>query len=173
MSESIKGVVVVLGILIGLPLAILLIRDRLTRPSRKQMAEASREFLGRLAKPDLKSLEQHFGCSLPQSLIALYGNQTELMRHDFAVAPNAQIPEDERYYISDYQPADAKSATDVWPGWELYFAFADDGCGNGYLIDPREKDPRVYLHDHETGKLNKLCDSLSEFMQWPRFGIES
>lgn len=167
--DNVKVVLTLLGILVGLPIAILLIRDRLTRPSRKRMEEASRQFLERLKNPDLAAMEKHFGTSLPQCLKDLYADRAELLRADFLVAPTHDTPADERHYIAYYQPADAQAVKDAWNGLERYFTFADEGCGNGYLIDPKEADPAVHFHDHETGELTRICSRLSEFLRWPKF----
>jgi hypothetical protein len=65
-------------------------------------------------------------------------------------------------------PADLNSVKDAWPGTERFFSFANDGCGNGYFIDPTLDDPEVLLHDHESGELTPVAGRLSEFMKWPR-----
>jgi hypothetical protein len=74
--------------------------------------------------------------------------------------------------VAYYQPADAETVRESWPGLEKYFAFANDGCGNEYLIKPGDDDPPVLFHDHETGELTRVSDHFSEFMQWPRLEAE-
>ena len=44
---------------------------------------------------------------------------------------------------------------------------------NGYLIDPKEEDPAVLFHDHETGELSRVCDRFTEFMRWPRLEVKA
>lgn len=173
MSESFIAILVLIALMIGLPVLILLIRDRLTRPSRKQIEEASARFTERLKKPDLAALEAHYGHALPASLVALYRDSREIMRGDFWVAETSDAPEEKRWYVAFYVPADAQSTKDTWPGTEKYFTFADDGCGNGYLIDPRLADPPVFFHDHETGDLSPVADRLSAVMKWPRIPSSS
>ena len=171
MSDQLIGITVVIGTLLLVPIAILLLRNWMTRPSKKQMGEYSRRFLQRLRQPDFPALENHFGCTMPAPLRALYGDEVEFLRSNFTVAPAATTPEAERWFIADYQPADLQSARDAWPGLERLFAFADDGSGNGYLIDPHLPDPPVLLNDHETGEATQTCPSLSEFMRWPRLPL--
>src|SRR5262249_17353247 len=89
MSENIKTVVVIVGILIGLPVALLFARDWFTRPSNKKMEEYSRQFVERVQNPDFAAVEKHFGCPLPECVQALYANREELMRGDFEVAASA------------------------------------------------------------------------------------
>jgi hypothetical protein len=172
MNTTIILVVVLLGIFIGLPVALLLARDSLTRPSKKKIEAYSREFIQRLQHPDYAAVAKYFGRPLPECVRTLYANKEELMLSNFAVAASAAVPEEDRWYVSDYQPADGPSVQDAWPGLEKYFAFADDGAGNGYLIDPAESDPPVLFHDHETGELSRVSDRFTEFMRWPRFEVK-
>jgi hypothetical protein len=136
------------------------------------MDEYSRRFKERLRQPNLDAVAKHFGCQLPRALVGLYQNQTELVRGDFQVAPSVDASKDERWYIGFYEPADAESLEDSWPGSEKYFLFANDGCGNDYLIDPALEDPPVKFHDHETGEISHVCDTLSQFMTWPRIEVD-
>lgn len=93
------------------------------------------------------------------------------MRSNFEIMKSIDAPEGERWYIANYEPADEASVEYSWPGIEKYFAFADDGSGNGYIIDPKETDPPVLFHDHETGEIVRVCDHFTDFMRWPRFKI--
>jgi hypothetical protein len=171
MSDTFKTILGVSATFIALPLAILFLRNRLARPSRKELDDYSRRFEERLANPDFAALEKQFGHPLPAALRALYLDPQERIRDNFEIAPTG-APCSKRWPIAYYQPADAESLRNMWPGTEEMFAFADDGCGNGYLVDPRLSDPPVFFHDHETGELEPVCDRLSEFMRWPRRGGE-
>jgi hypothetical protein len=172
MSENVVTVIVMGGLFVGLPVALLFARDWLARPSRKKLEEYSRQFTQRLQAPDFPALEKHFGCALPQAVRALYADKQEVMRQDFMVAATAVAPEDGRWYVAFYQPADEQNVQDAWPGLEKYFAFADDGSGNGYLIDPKEADPPVLFHDHETGEMSPVSRHFTEFMRWPRLEVK-
>jgi hypothetical protein len=170
-AKAMEGYVAIGSIVISLPLSVwlswrLLIGSE--RMSKAQVEEESRKFIHRLLHPDLAAVESHFGFPLPEALRKLYSDQTELMRGNFNVAQNPEADEGGRWAIAFYQPADEEAISTTWPGLEAYFAFADDGCGNGYVIDPKEKDPPVLFHDHETGELTLVCPSVSEFMLWPR-----
>jgi hypothetical protein len=167
MSENLLTILALLVLYLGIPVALLLLLDRLRRPSRAKMEEASRRFLERLQHPDLAAVARHFGRPLPASLQALYANPGELLRQNFIVAaPDA--PAGESWTVAYYQPADGENVQDRQPGTERFFAFADDGCGNAYLVDPALEDPPVLFHDHETGDIQKVCDRFTEFMRWPR-----
>lgn len=168
MSSIASTVLGIIGIFVGVPVALLLARDRLTRQSKRKQEEYSQQFTERLRHPDFLAVEKHFGRRLPSCVQALYANSNELLRGDFEVASAVDTAPEARWYIAFYQPADEQSVRDSWPGLEKYFAFADDGCGNGYLIDPKEDDPAVLFHDHATGELALVCDHFTDFMKWPR-----
>jgi hypothetical protein len=171
MSDTIITIVVIAGIFVGLPVGILIVKDWLQRPSPEKLAEHTRRFTERLLHPDLPAIEKHFGGPLPRTIHDLYANTAELQRGDFEVAATATADEEDRWFIAFYQPADAESLRESWPGTESLFAFASDGAGNEYVIDPRGSDPSVRFHDHETGEFTPVCDRLSTFMNWPRLEV--
>jgi len=61
-------------------------------------------------------------------------------------------------------PMDIGNISIVWPGMENFFSFAADDCGNSYVVDPHEADPKVYFYDHELTKPQCLDVSLSQFL---------
>ncbi len=58
-----------------------------------------------------------------------------------------------------------------YPGTERFWIFADDGCGNAYMIDPGQEDGAVFFHDHETVEVSEICESLVRFMSWERSSV--
>ena len=169
MNDILITVAVLVGIFVLLPIGVLHLKERLQGQSPAEMAEYSQRFTERLHQPDFGALESHYGASVPAALRALYSNSEELGRGDFEVAPRIDADEEDRWFMEFYQPADSEALKVFWPGTERYFAFADDGAGNEYLIDPRLPDPPVQFHDHETGEFSPVCDSFVEFMTWPRW----
>ncbi len=175
MSDTLIAVVVIFGIgilSVAASVALLLIRDWFTSPSKQKLEEYSRRFIERLRHPDFVAVEEHFGHPLPSCIQSLYVDEEELLRGDFDVAAESDAASENRWYVAYYQPADAETVRESWPGLEKYFAFANDGCGNEYLIEPGDDDLPVLFHDHETGELSRVCDHFSEFMQWPRLEAE-
>ena len=167
MKDTILTIVVLVGIFIVLPVLILWIRDKvLNRPPSPEEARAySERFRTRLSSPDLNAVAEHFGCTVPTALRDLYGNpQERALSGVEVVPPDGGDP----IYICFYNPADAENLHSPWPGCEKYFAFADDGAGNELLVDPRLEDPPVLWHDHETGEIETVAQSLAEFMRWKR-----
>jgi hypothetical protein len=170
MKDAIYTALSILAIFVALPFLILWLRDKLfDRPmTKEQMDEYSCRFRERLANSDLGVLERHFGCHLPVELKQLYANSDELARDDFEVIPPHGRKSTDPVYVAFYNPADDESLKYTFHDADTYFAFADDGCGNAYIIDPREADPPVLFHDHETGEIKPVAPTLSEFMKWER-----
>ena len=172
MGETAQTLAAIFAVFVLLPVVILLVRDRTGRRSKESIEDYSKRFEVRLVNPDFTAVERHFGRPLPDSVRTLYANRNELAMGDFEVAATVEAPEDARWYIAFYEPADFETVANAWPGTEQYFAFANDGSGNGYLVDPGEEDPPVLYHDHETGEMSSVCDRFSVFMKWPRFEVE-
>lgn len=164
MGSVIATVVGVLLLFIALPVLFLWGCDKLFRrlPSKEKLDEHAHRFEHRLHHPDLEAIRTHFGHALPAALQALYEDTSELQRGDFDVIPPTGA---DPHYICFYNPGDRENVEDSWPGCEQYYAFADDGSGNGYMVDPRLEDPPVLFHDHETGEIDEICDTLSTFMR--------
>jgi hypothetical protein len=155
---------------VGLAFAFLFLRDLIFNrpPSKETVAAFAKRFEERLRKPDFEGLERHFGHSLPQGLKVLYKNQEEVLTGDFELIANHDNNETNIWYIAYYQPVDLLNVKDACPDTKQVFEFANDGCGNGYTIDPKLKDPPVIFYDHETGKWRKVANSFSEFMAMKR-----
>lgn len=165
---GISAIILTCLVIIGLAVFILWIIDAVMgiRKSPKEIAKDTKRFVERLKNPDFDVIETHFCHSFPKDLKLLYKNEKEILRDEFELAPLLDSPDSERYYIAFYEPADMGSVVDFDGG--KYFTFANDGCGNCYIIDPILDDPPVRFYDHETGDIDKVCDKLSEFMNWKR-----
>ena len=167
---TVAAIVAWFVLMIGIAALLLRLIDRYRYPkiSTEEIAEQSRGFMRRLENPDFESVERHFGRPFPKWIRSLYLNKDEIIRNEFEVAPCAESPQAERWYVAFYLPADNEGLKYPWPGCEKLFAFASDGCGNYYLCDPTTDDPPVLFHDHETGEISRVCEHFSEFLSWPR-----
>jgi hypothetical protein len=156
--------------LFGLVALALFLNDRIfhRRSGKKKVSAATKLFEERLKKPDFESLEKHFSHSFPQGVKGLYGNQQEILQENFKVVASQNDRREKAWSIAFYQPADLKHIGEAWPDTKEVFEFANDGCGNGYTIDPRLDDPPVMFFDHETGEWETVADSFSEFMAMTR-----
>ncbi len=158
------GLIVIAGVAIG----ILKLVDWLTLKGWRKNDDGS-AWRARLHHPDFPSLEKHFGCKAPESLKRLYADHEELERGNFTLIAPDDEPDDERsHFVGFYVPADMETVKWQYPGTERFWIFADDGCGNGYMTDPAQEDGAVFFHDHETGEISEICDSLVRFMSWER-----
>lgn len=166
--ETLKLIAAIVAIFLILPLLVVLLKDKLfNRPrTKEEIAEFSRRFNERLLHPDFAAVEAHFGCSMPEELKRLYSAREEILCGDFEVASKGKSKSN--WYVAYYNPADAESLNDYWPAIKNFFAFANDGCGNDYLIDPRDPELKVVFHDHETGEIEPVDMSFPAFLAAPR-----
>jgi hypothetical protein len=168
--ETFKTVVGILVLFLGLPLLIVWLNDRLFHRtlSKAEWEEYSERFRERLLKPDFAALEAHFDCAMPKELKDLYADKKEILRGGFEVLTDKSGAPEHSWPVAFYLPADLESLRDVWPDCKELFAFADDGCGNGYLIDPRKPDLEVLFHDHEDSQITRVGLNLAGFISAPR-----
>lgn len=159
-------------ILVAIPGALLYANYRMTASTKKETEEYQRKIRESTANPDFDGFEAHYGYPLPAPLRELYRRSEEVGREDFHVAPSEESPKDERRFIAFYNVLGSVHWNISRPGCERLHQFADDGSGNGYLIDPSHEDPAVMLRSAQTGRIKKICDSLAEFMRWPRLEVE-
>jgi hypothetical protein len=165
-----KDIIAILVILLGIPLLIVWLNDKLfhRRPSKKELDEYSKRYNQRLLNPDFAALEFHFGCPILIKLKDLYANKEEIQRRDFEVLTKKSDGSEATWSVALYEPADLESLRDAWPDCKELFAFANDGCGNDYLIDPRKPLAEVLFYDHEGGEFVNVGLTLAEFITAPR-----
>jgi hypothetical protein len=153
--------------IVVLAVLFLKINDRLFHrsKSKKELEEYSERFKERLQNPDFPALEKHYNCTFPQNVKDLYANKNDIMKGDFEVQVGAPP---QSFYVAYYMPADAEAIRDFMSDTKEYFAFANDGCGNDYLITPRDPTSEILLHDHETDELTHLGVNFAGFLSAPR-----
>jgi len=144
-----------------------LLNDRIIRrSSKKKKSAVARSYEQRMKEPKIEELEKHFGKPFPSGVKALYNNREELEKADFGAIGKLPNGEEIIWDIAFYEPADLEQVIDAEA--KEVFEFANDGCGNGYTIDPTLDDPPVMFYTHETGEWDKVADSFSQFMTMPR-----
>ena len=126
---------------------------------RSRNDEYSKRFLARLQSPDYKVVEDHFGVELPSLLKEFYSSP--LINGDYVVFSD----DGDEWDIAYFQPIDEESTREGWPGMEPYLAIANDGCGNDYIIDPKSPPHAVKFHDHETGEIDPVSETLEGFIR--------
>ena len=158
------------GIVVGALAASLLfqwLRVRSRAASAASNAERE-EFSRRLRSPDLSAVEKHLGHTLPRSLHALYQDQALLQSDDVLIGVPNPIEGASECYVAWFEPGDIKTFDSPWPGCQGLFPIANNGAGDQFLVDPREVDPEVIYHLHESGKKAGIGVTLSAFLAAPR-----
>lgn len=170
--KSVLPILVYLVVLVQLALLLVWVANKFIfkRRSFEEQEAESKRFLNRLMNPNFAALEKEFGGAFPEALKRLYSDKEELKRDNFEITPPGKKA-DEAHFIAFYEPADLESVLDGWEDCKGYFSFANDGCGNGYIVDPRQPDPEVYFFDHEGGERTKVADNLSTFLSWPKNAV--
>jgi len=174
-KETLESVAAIFVIFIALPILILWLNDKFFNHSlsKKELDEYSKRFKERLSKPDIVGVEKHFDCVLPDVVRRLYGDKEKLDHGDFEIAnPRKGEDEPESWHVAFFTPLDQQQIKDAWPDCKGYLTFADDGCGNSYVINPRLPDAQVQFYDHEDGQFYPTGLTLDQFLSAPR-SVES
>ena len=148
---------------------------RLRAPSTEALREAREEFRERLVRPNPLQVEKGMGGKLPQSVIELYDDSPTVLSEQIEIRHPAPNAEDSVEWIAAFLPLDLESQKYVIDlvkaGWGKGFCFATDGSGNFYwvpLSDSRQTDAPVFYACHDPWGNEKVADSLTEFLSWPR-----
>ena len=157
MGDIIQSVLFVLAVLIFVVLLPLMWLARLRRARRLKEQEQRARFEQRQLQPDYSAFTSHYGCEPPAPLRRLYEERDNVLDADFEVhLPSSRRP----WSVAWFEPME----DGTWPDIEGCYSFANDGCGNLYIVSVRGDDPEVFFLDHETGKREALGVSLSQFL---------
>ena len=128
------------------------------RRARRVREQGQKErFEQRRLQPDYAAFTSHYGCEPPLSLRQLYEERENVLDGDFEIRlPSSRRP----WAVAWFEPME----DDTWADIEGFYAFANDGCGNLYIVSVQGDDPDVFLLDHETGKREALGVRLSQFL---------
>ena len=143
--------------------------------SRQAKREAELQAYGerfkhRQVQPDFAAFTERYGCEVPPELRLLVSDSAWMRESEF----NVQLPSSpDPYYVAWFDPMDDEHMSVIWPGTEGFYPFANDGCGNSYLVNPRNSHLEVSFYDHEAGERELLSASLSEFLTAKRTADES
>jgi hypothetical protein len=160
--ESGFFVIAVLVFVVVLPLmGLWKLRAKRNRRLAADTAAANERHMRSLRQPDYAAFAAHYGCQPPPPLRQLYESPESNLAGGFEVKL-ASFPNP--FLIAGFIGMDQENLSLELPGTEKFFAFADDGCGNLYIVNPRKTDPVVYFHDHEMNEPESLEVSLSQFL---------
>ncbi len=169
MKETFESVCFVLAVIVFVVVFPLMWLRRRRRTRNKKLAEeeaiAEERYKQSLRQPDYAGFSAHYGCQPPPPLRQLYEDAKGDLEGDFYV----HLPSfPSSFFISYFMPMNKENMFVAWPETEDFLSFAADDCGNQYVVNPREADPKVYFYDHELPKPQCLDVSLSQFLALKR-----
>jgi hypothetical protein len=97
------------------------------------------------------------------SLKALYEDETEL-RKSYVTKVLPGRSEDLWLFISCYNPLNKSQIKGQWLQDGIHFAFAGDGSGSEYVVDPTDDHAEIKFLEHETGELKSTGVLMSEYL---------
>ena len=179
MRETLFTVLALFALLIVLPVLILWTRDKIhilirrkTPDQKDAYREARRQ---RMLHPNVKEVEVLCGGLLPQKLIHLYTDSSDLLlTRDFEVCAPGMDRGKNSWWIGDFVPLhkqDQMLTTDL-AEFGKGCCFAGDGMGNFYWVpvdEERQTDAPVFFACHDPWGNEKVADSLEEFLSWPPY----
>lgn len=177
MQDTLLPLLAIVLLFVVLPVLILWARDKVRQSLRREtpsQRDIRREgWRQRMLHPQPNEAEASCGGKLPKRLLAMYAQTGLLFDRDFEICRPGRDPGQESWWIGDFIPlnaADQKWTCDLGE-FGKGFCFAADGMGNFYWVpvdgEPRDDAP-VYFACHDPWGNEKVCDTLDEFLSWPR-----
>jgi hypothetical protein len=155
-------------VMVALAAGILLVRDRFFGPrdrSPEELEDAQIAWEARLLAPDWPAVERQLGRPAPAVLRELYADHVLLQSTPFSVSRPAG---DAEWDIHSFQPADGRGDHfEIPPG---AFCVANTVFGDPYYVDfaAGSDDGPVSLRYHDGSDVERIAESLTEFLSWPR-----
>lgn len=162
--SSLAATILTIALIVLGTIAMLLLERR----KKARWAEASCRHDEGLDHPDFEALEDYFGHPLPAVLKELYADKQLIRRDDILIRVPDPLDGGNECYVAFFEPANLENAGTTDSICKGMFAFASNGAGDLYLIDPREADPEVIYYLHESGERRAMGVTLSQFIRAPR-----
>ena len=164
---------------IALPVLLLWIRDKAhelrKRRTPEQLEASNAAYRARLLNPKPEEVEHSLRGLLPRRLVELYSDHETILCEGLELRPPARPANEFGEWVEYFLPLDTKgqelTVNLSEAGRGMGFSFATDGCGNFYwvpLSETRQMDAPVYFACHDPWGIEKVTDSLEEFLNWPR-----
>ncbi len=147
------------------------------RGERKQKEEdARRESAARLEaellNPQFGVIEDVYGKPISKSLRALYENTGELRKSYIEKVINGK-PADQWIFISCYWPLNRAHVDGQWLQDGKHYAFAGDGSGSEWVVDPTDDEGEIWFFEHETQELKPTGVTMAQFQSLPENAEET
>ena len=154
-------------------------RYRKTRASKDRITfgqfQPDAEIAEAMAHPDWEPIETHYDCKVSEHLKRHYSDRDRLFTADFEVAsPWVRI--DGGCHVGCFSAINDKSVDGFFEGLENYIEIASGILGGRFIVDPREKNPFVYLHYWDIGRDPEWFQNtglrLKQFLFNPRYSSD-
>jgi hypothetical protein len=165
MSNTLNTVVGISVIFVGLPLAILWLRDCVNRARHRwrnppeKIAADRITFEERLLRPDWDFYERHLQRPVPSALRELYADRALITAcgHDYTIADR----------ISTFSPLDERGLLDTkpWLGFDAVAIATSDFGDPIYLRPGQAEGDVVYITHHDGGDTDVFADSVAEMIK--------
>jgi hypothetical protein len=141
------------------------------RSERKQKAEEARrnstaQFEAELLNPQFGVIEEVYGKPISQSLRALYEDTCEL-RKSYVEKVISGKPVDQWIFVSCYWPLNRAHVDRQWSHDGKHYAFAGDGSGSEWVVDPTDDEAEISLFEHEAQELKPTGVTMAQFRSLP------
>jgi hypothetical protein len=161
MSDTTKVVIFLVALLVGLPVFILLLRDRINKARWKRknppekLAADRRVYEERLLRPDWAFYERHLQRPVPPALRELYADKTLVI--------GQQLVYTDAEHISTFGALDEQGFIDsrLWLGFDVV-AIANSNFGDPIYLRPGNSEAdTVYITYHDGGDTEVFADSVA------------
>lgn len=137
------------------------------RAERKVAEEEARRqeterFEAELLAPQFSVIAEVYGNPISNSLRALYEDIIEL-RKSYVEKKIDGKPQDQWIFVSCYFPLNRKQAEGQRLQDKKHFAFAGDGSGSEWVVDPTDNHGQIFLFEHETEELKPTGVTMAQF----------
>lgn len=163
-NQDTIAALVCVALLIGVPIVILVLRDRISdafwrrRNPPEKIAADRQAYEARIASPNWPFYERHIQRPAPEALRALYSDRELVLTNGTHY--------DDNYYISTFEPLDEAALVDTRDlfGFDIVpFANSD---GNPIYLRPGPTETDVVcITYHDGGDTEQLAPNLSTFLQ--------
>jgi hypothetical protein len=165
MSDTAKSIIGIVALLVGVPVGVLWLRDRVNRiryrrrNTPERVAAGRRAFEERLFHPDWEFYERHLQRPAPAALRELYADRALL------TAP--ALDYDDGEVINTFGALDERGLLDTreWLGFDAV-AIATSDFGDPIYLRPGRSEPdTVYITHHDGGDTQILAESVASMLE--------